>query len=91
MKHSVLIFKIFKKWTKCPEFTYCLLSKNTKTNEKRNQLNLKKSKYKTHKKSYYLKYIISAEVKIAGHSTEYVNKVLEKVQGGGPSSAMDDF
>ncbi|XP_026475279.1 protein CREBRF homolog [Ctenocephalides felis] len=33
----------------------------------------------------------ATKVKIAGHSTEYVNKVLEKVQGGGPSSAMDDF
>jgi len=32
-----------------------------------------------------------AEVKIAGHSTEFVNRVLERVKGGEPSGGLDEL
>jgi hypothetical protein len=35
--------------------------------------------------------IINAEVKIAGHSTDFVNRVLERVKAGEPSGGLDEI
>lgn len=34
---------------------------------------------------------VNAEVKIAGHSTDFVNRVLERVKAGEPSGGLDEI
>jgi hypothetical protein len=36
-------------------------------------------------------FVINAEVKIAGHSTDFVNRVLERVKAGEPSGGLDEI
>lgn len=37
-------------------------------------------------------FVLFAEVRIAGHTTEYVNKVLDKLKNGGTSvTTLDDL
>lgn len=40
---------------------------------------------------FHVLYFSVTEIRIANHSTEFVNKVLDKVRSGVPDGGIDDF
>lgn len=56
-------------------------------------INTSSSRYQQHCFCIFLIFRIFRvlEVKIAGNSTEYVNKIIEKVKNGIPGGGLDEF